>query len=720
MFTHPLRLAPIALAIATLFLPHAGFSQTTAEPGSSGAVSTLPEIAVKGTSDPTTENTGSYGAASASSATKLNLKLRETPQSISVITRTQMDDFGLQSANDALTYTTGVNVERVETDRNYYSVRGFDVSNFQLDGVGLPFSTGDQIGDIDTAVYDRIEVLRGANGLMSSTGNPSATINFIRKRPTTGFQASAGVTVGSWDKRRVDGDISGALNESGTVRGRLVAAKQTGDSYLDRYSLDKTVYSAIVEADLSDSTLLTIGHMQQKNKADSPMWGALPFNFTNGEQFSLHESTSTSADWAFWNTTDTQTFAELEQQLGGDWKAKLSLNDRTLKSDSELFYVFGLPDATTGLGLFAWPSKFTGREHQKLADLHATGPFTLGGRKHDLVVGANWSRSENTMLSIDDDAGTALPPVPQAWEGNFPRPAFDGAPSGSADFTDHRRSLYAMTRFNLSDQFKLITGANLTDVESRGTSYGVAHRYSDSKVTPYLGAVYDIDQHHSLYASYAEIFNPQNKIDANHAVLDPIEGSSVEAGIKGEWFNNRLNASFAVFQAKQNNFAESAGFDAGIGQTVYRGSDATSTGFELDVAGQISKNWQVSAGYTQLRLKDEDGENARLYVPRRTLHATTTYKVPSVAGLKLGASMKWQDDIERVQGTKDLSGNDIITRQKAYALLNLMAQYQIDKNFTATLNLNNVADKKYINSLYWDQAFYGAPRNVTVALNWKY
>ncbi|MCT6980900.1 TonB-dependent receptor plug domain-containing protein, partial [Salmonella enterica subsp. enterica serovar Oranienburg] len=89
---------------------------------------------------------------------------------------------------------TGVNVERVETDRTYYSARGFDVTNFLVDGVGLPFANGQQEGDLDTALYQRVEVLRGANGLLSFTGNPSATINFVRKRPTADFQGSVGLS----------------------------------------------------------------------------------------------------------------------------------------------------------------------------------------------------------------------------------------------------------------------------------------------------------------------------------------------------------------------------------------------------------------------------------------------------------------------------------------------------------------------------------------------
>jgi outer membrane receptor for ferric coprogen and ferric-rhodotorulic acid len=84
---------------------------------------------------------------------------------------------------------TGVNVEKVETDRTYYNSRGFDITNFQVDGIGLPLIWGIQFGDLDTVLFERVEVVRGANSMMTGTGNPSATVNYVRKRPTDTFQA---------------------------------------------------------------------------------------------------------------------------------------------------------------------------------------------------------------------------------------------------------------------------------------------------------------------------------------------------------------------------------------------------------------------------------------------------------------------------------------------------------------------------------------------------
>src|SRR5690606_33009305 len=118
------------------------------------------------------------------------------------------------------------------------------------------------------APYERIEVLRGANGLMSGLGQPSATINFIRKRPTTERQARVDLTGGAWDMGRVGTDVSGALSGGGGVRGRLVVAHENKSSYLDNYAREKNIVHAVVDAELTATTLLTVGHTYQTSDAN--------------------------------------------------------------------------------------------------------------------------------------------------------------------------------------------------------------------------------------------------------------------------------------------------------------------------------------------------------------------------------------------------------------------------------------------------------------------
>jgi len=701
---------PIALAAPLFVALHARAAQ---EAGTEPPTDTvLPAVKVKANPDRATEGTGSYTTRSTSTATKLDLTLRETPQSISVVPRTLMDDFSLNNVNDVLAGVTGVNVERVEPDRTYFSVRGFEVSNFQIDGVGLPFATGDQIGNLDTALYDRVEVLRGANGLMSPTGNPSATVNFVRKRPTAEFAASAALSFSSWNTRRLDADVSGALNEAGTVRGRFTAAAQKGDSYLDRYSLEKHLFSGIVDIDLAAGGTLTLGHSEQHNRPNGVMWGALPMFYSDGTPTNYPTSANSAPSWTYWDSDDTQTFAELNQRLGGEWRAKAVLTRRVLESDSELFFVIGQPDANTGGGLTSWPSKYGSKETQWVADASVTGPFTLGGRRHELVLGANWGKSENALRSTDDGSGTLT--ESDMLNGNAPRPAFDTGITGSADFDNRRTTLYAVSRFNVTDALKLVTGANVTRSSSSGVQYGVSHDYRSTKATPYIGATLALDGNHSLYASHGGIYNPQYQLDQAGNVLGPIKGSNTEFGVKGEWLDRRLNGSFALFRVKQDNTAEQAGFDAVAGRTYYRGIDATSTGFELDIGGMLASGWELNGGYTQMRIEGSDGSAVRTYVPRKTLRLTTSYRVPALRALKVGTSVKWQSDYERTDGA-------VKTAQASYALLDLAATYEFTPQLSLTAKVENVTDKRYLNSLMWpNQSFYGAPRNGALSLKWTY
>lgn len=663
---------------------------------------------LEGVSASATIDDHGYTVPAASGATRLPLSLRETPQSVSVVTRAQMDDFGLNNVNDVLGRSTGINVEKIETDRTYYSARGFDITNFLTDGLGMPFANGGQEGDIDTAIYDHIEVLRGANGLLSFTGNPSATINFVRKRPSADLQGSVGATVGSWNNRRLDGDLSGALNASRSVRGRVVLADQRSDSYLDRYAVRKKVAAGMLEADLTPNTLLSAGITWQKNSPKSPMWGALPLYNTDGTPTDYRRATSTAADWSRWDMSNTQSYLSLSHDFANGWSVKAALNYRRLVGASELFYVYGTPDAATGLGLFSYPSQYHSTEKQYYADVYASGPFSLGGREHELVLGVNAGKSDVDQLSgYSADIGTALPPL-WDWDGRYTKPAFN-AYYNSAQFHVRRRSAYATARWNLADSFKLITGATLTHIRSTGQNYGVAHAYEKTKATPFVGAVYDLNANYSAYASYAKLFNPQTQVDLNNRVLAPVTGDNLEAGIKGAWMDDRLNASFAVFRSRQNNYAESVGINPANGQNYYRGINASSTGYEFDLSGSITPNWEASAGITQLGIEDDQDRHVRTYVPRRTLRINTTYRLPWMPGMKVGGSLRWQDRIVRDQLAVDTQGREIYTTQGSYALLGVMARYDFDPSWSATLNLDNLTNRKYITSLYWAQGYYGAP-----------
>ena len=675
------------------------------------------EIVVTGTR---TEGSDDYAVKAQSTATRLPLSLRETPQSVSVVTRAHIEDFQLNDINALLATVPGVNVQAQETDRFYYSARGFDIQTFQVDGVGLPFPFGIQNGSIDTAMYDRIEVVRGAPGLLSSTGNPSAVINFIRKRPTRDLAASASVQYGSFDNLRLDGDLSVPLTRSGSVRARAVGSYLDTDSYLDRYGLTRWTGYGIAEADLGPDTVVSAGYGHQNHKSRAAMWGALPLYYSDGSRIDYARSTNSSPDWSSFNVTDRQIFGDVTHRFG-NWTARLSVQRRAIDEDDKLFYVYGeqlpneingAPDRATGLGIVSYPGKFRSFARNLTIDGNVSGTVSLFGRSHDVMFGANRSAQRYTQDSAYDFAaiGVSLP-LFSGFDGSFPEPNFP-AFDRSLDTHLRRETVYGLIRLNPADPLKIMVGANATRAFSEGVSYTAPTNYDRARFLPFVGATYDLTGTISAYASFATIFNPQTQTDVNRRLIDPIEGDNIEAGVKGEWLGGRLNASVALFQARQKNTAEAAGFDPTIGQTLYRGVDATSRGIELEVSGQIAPGLQATGGFTAMRIRGNDDQPVHTFVPRNTGRLNIVWQPQVLPALKVGASSQYQSRMYLEPGVTATTGQPVRITQDGYATVDLMARYELTPRLSLGVNVRNVNDAKALSAINFDQGYFIAPRTV--------
>ncbi|PKH87688.1 TonB-dependent siderophore receptor [Colwellia sp. Bg11-28] len=665
-----------------------------------------------------------YGAHEVSGASRLDLSIIEIPQSVSVITGAQMRDFQLSDINAALDSATGINVERIETDRTYYTARGFDVTNFQIDGVGLPLTSGNNHADEDTAIYERIEVIRGANGLMTGVGNPSATINFIRKRPTEETEVSVRGTVGSWDKTRLEVDASTPLTDK--VSARVVLVKQDNESYLDRYEQDKSVAYAFIGAELTDSTYLSISHSYNQSDAKGNNWGANPLYYTDGSATDYDASTNTSANWSNWQVVKNNTVVELGHYFNSQWSLRATYSHKKTDEDTELFYVYGTPDKNTELGLLGYASEYDLDDKHNLFDAYINGEFSLFGREHQIVAGINYAKMSYVDKSLYDyttgNGFPVMPPLPE-WDGNTPKPIFTDGLTGS-DVTNEQKAAYFTARFEVLDNLHVIAGGRYNDWNVEGSSYNVVQDASDKEFIPYLGAVYQITPELVAYTSYTETFVSQTKLDINEKILAPITGESKEIGIKSEFFDGLLIGSIAYFDVQQTNVAklDVRTTDLPINLQRYIGAEGiSSNGFELEIAGQIYDNLQLSFGFTDFDISGDDV--VADYTPSTLIKLAATYTVPIIEGLSIGVNMNWQDDISRKQGVVGdgfaNAGEEIVTKQDAYAVVNVMMAYAITDNVSLSLNANNITDEKYINSLYWAQGYYGAPANYSATLSWS-
>ncbi|WP_105103120.1 TonB-dependent siderophore receptor [Microbulbifer pacificus] len=666
------------------------------------------------------EQLDSYLVSDMDTATGLGLSIMETPQSISAIGRTQIDDFNMYNLNDALLAVPGIQVESVETDRTYYSSRGFDVTNFQVDGVGLPSTYGNRSGETDTSIYERIEVVRGANGLMSGAGNPSATVNMVRKRPTDDLQMSFNATAGSWDSLRLESDVAGVLTDG--LRGRVVMTKEDRESYLDFYAMDKSVVYGALEKDLGKSTLLTVGASYQSSLADSPLWGALPLVYSDGTPTDYDVSASTSADWAYWDNIEKEVFAELKHEFANGWELKGYYSTTDIEGDSELFYMYSLPDRDTDVGLIGYASGYTLDAKQDVFDLRVSGTYQFLGHEHDLLFGYNWSEGATREISLYDYTN-GFPPVGDftQWNGQTPvKPVFTDGLTGS-NFDEEQSAWYAATRLRMTDSLSLVSGARVVNWTADGDGYGTSKVTKvDGKVLPYAGVVYSIADNYSLYASHTETFRAQDDIAKDLTFIDPTEGVNDEVGVKGQFLGGKLIATLAYYQTQQNNVAEFAGQieDPNNDQVMidyYEGRDYDSKGYDLTVSGEIIDGLNMEFSYAKVDIENKaaNGLN-RDFIPEQTVRLYASYRPPMLDQLKVGGGLNWQDDISRMHA----AGHRI--EQDAYAILQLFANYKVNEQLSFSVNGENLTDEKYISSLYWDQGFYAAPRSFSASVNWRY
>ena len=666
-----------------------------------------------------TENSGIYTPSTIATATRLVLKPRETPQTISVITRQEMDDFNLNSIDDVMRHTPGVSVVTYDSERTEYYSRGFAIQNFQYDGIPMrrdsAYSAGNTLSN--TAIYDRIEVLKGATGLLTGVGDPGATINLIRKKPTSEFQGSASVGVGSWNTYSGEIDLSGPLNDSGTIRARGVAAYQDKESELDHYERKTPVFYGIVETDLTDKTLLTVGADYQDSKPEGSTWGGIPIYNTAGNFDKMPASFNNGARWSNWEQYTRTIFSTLEHKFDNDWVAKLQLNHQINGYDAQLGAAAGgNPNPIDGSGVSMWAGNYKGETKSNAADIYASGPFKLLGREHELVVGANISEStwKNNGYSAPNDYKTTVDQYYQ-WNGNVPEPDWQAGSHWTNKEKTKQNGLYVTSRLNLRDDLKLILGGRVANYESEDIK-------ESGVFVPYIGTVYDLNDNYSLYASYSTIFSPQSNRDVNGKTLDPQEGENYEVGLKGEFYDGRLNASLAYYQLKQDNFAqEIAGVTTPSGDAAFEAIQGVKTkGVELEVTGEIMPDWNLHAGFNHKVSKQQESKVSTL-TPENEFTLYTSYKVNQwVEGLTIGGGVRWQDEtwgnVHNPQYTDPVKHT-----VSDYWLVDAMANYKLNDQLSFSFNVNNLLDEKYYTIFSWYSTYtWGEGRNYNLGLKYKF
>lgn len=701
-------------------------------------MTTLPAVNVTTAAfDPVTEGTGSY-TTHAVTIGKSAQSLRDIPQSVSVLTKQRMIDQNMTQLEEALDQMTGVQLDTTTgaSGSSNLVARGFPITSYQYDGVPQTF-LGTSYTGYDVAVLDRIEVIRGAAGLLQGAGNPSATVNLVRKKPTHELAASGAVSIGSWDSYRSEFDIGGPLNASGSVRGRFVGVYDDRGSYVDYQSSKKSIFYGIVDIDLAPDTTLTLGMQQQKVDAVPSIFG-LP-RYSDGRSIGLPRSTNLTPSWNRWEQDITEVFAGLTHRINSDWKLNFAFNGSNQQQDFKRSITRGngpgngVDPANPSASIYTGVKWHSDGDRYNL-DANADGKVTLFGRRHDLLVGVNAQSYDVDSKSTNFYPAVFIPDIFNFDPRSVPEP--DAGPYTSGTTAETKQyGLYGSTRLNLSDPLKVILGARLswykTQTDNHNFVTGVTAEGKEitynRELTPYAGVVYDLNKRYSLYASYADIFLPQTTqftVDGNE--LDPIVGSNYEVGLKGEFLDGALNASIAAFRIDQTNRAQEtlntpcAGAST-TGWCYEAQGKVRSEGIETEISGKLTQDWDLFAGYTYNRTKYtkdllNEGTSFRTQTPRHLFKLWTQYRLPmDERRWSIGGGINAQSSYYALNGT-------VKSEQDAYAILKMSIVYRFSDKITASLVINNLLDKEYYSGIRGVNFgnVYGDPRNATLTLRASY
>jgi outer membrane receptor for ferric coprogen and ferric-rhodotorulic acid len=406
--------------------------------------------------------------------------------------------------------------------------------------------------------------------------------------------------------------------------------------------------------------------------------------------------------------------------------------DRTTGDVSSLrTYALGFPDRQTGAGTRLLAGVGAGDETRNSADIYLSGRYSAFGREHEVTFGASGSRLEADTPLFTSIASWSYT-VPNAWnfDGNAPQPVYARTGAYRVATTD-QWGVYASTRFRMTDALSLIAGTRVTTWETGTDNYNTARTFTNTtgayrindEITPYIGLVHDINQTYSLYASYTDVFRPQTVKDKNNDLLEPVLGSNIEAGIKGEFLGKRLIATLAVFKTGQDNYAvrDSSQPEGSLpdGSSAYIGVDGTRTkGVETGISGNLTDRWIVNAGYTYVETTRHKNDLIYTNLPEHYLQLSTHVQLPGMLDrLTIGGGVNWQSQTAGYNITHPTLGTATF-RQGAYALANLHATWRFNPQLHATLSATNLLDESYWANI--DYANYGEPRNVSLTMKWRY
>ncbi|MCF8479918.1 MAG: TonB-dependent siderophore receptor [Rhodospirillum sp.] len=653
--------------------------------------------------------------------TKTNAEVVKTPQSISVVTKDEIEARAAKNVNEALRYTAGVATEASGSDDRFdlISGRGFDLNEY-LDGTKLlSSSSGFAVPQFDSYLFDRVEVLKGPTSVLYGSASPGGIVNLVSKRPTEDPVHEVLLRGGSDGHMEGAFDLGGPVTEDGDLLYRVTGlARRTGTQVEDTHYQRYFIAPSITWRPTEDTDLTVLLNYQYDPEAgffnklpvagtgQSGVAGDIPRDFYAGDtDFDKFERSTVSVGYNFEHRfTDAVTFRQNARFLHMETDFAAIFSSGTVQADGHTLdrSAFTSDENLNNLTL----------DNQLEVKL-ATGPVdhtVLGGVDYQWL---SWSQDGRfggapsiDFLAPDHTQAITTPPV----------------------FADQRQTQRQLG-FYAQDQIEyggwsLLLGGRIDRVgsEVENDRTGVTTKHDDYDFTGRVGLSYLFDNGLAPYVSYSESFEPTSGTDFGGGSFDPTTGRQYEVGIKYQPPGVNALVTLSAYQLTQQNVLTADPVHTGF--SVQTG-EIRSRGLELEGKASLTSNLSVIASYAYVDAEvteANDGTKGKTPtgIPKHLASAWADYAFDegNLKGLGIGGGVRYRGKSQ---------GNNANTFQVADAVLfDAAVRYDLGAlaprlaGVQLAVNGSNLLDKEYIARCQDTGCYYGLGRTVLATLKYTW
>jgi len=674
----------------------------------------LDTIEVQGDGDQSPFGPGvGYVATRSTVGSRTDTPIIEAPQSISVVTRQQMDDRKVQNLNEALRYTAGVQAgDTTDLTTESYAIRGYNSPYLSLfrDGTRAMFRAFDSVAE--PYGLERVEVLKGPASVLYGQGIPGGIVNLVTKRPTEATLREVQLQGGTFYRRQATFDVSGAMPGNDNILYRLTGLGRISDTQVD-YVPDDRVYIApalTIRSASRDTTLTILSSYQYDHTSfidGLPARGTVLFNpygkipvnrFIGEPSWSKFDRSSFSLGYILdHDVTDAFSVHQTARYTASTYDRNQVQNRgwTSLQDPQEIARRARQGSQTS--------DRFN-------IDTHLQYKFELASVKHDVIAGVDYSKAFFKTKMFQGN----IAPL------NVFNPIY-GSPVTTPDklFNDRETAsetgLYVQDQAKLWDRLSIVAGLRqdwADDTYESMLGRGTTTQQNDAALTSRLGIIYDTPIGLAPYASYTQSFTPIAGIDGQ--MFKPETGEQYEIGLKYQPANTNSFVTLAVFDLVRKNVLTTRDF-----ATYFQTGEIRTRGLELEGVSNLTPEINLVGSYTYNDAKvtqsaDLDLGKRPTTVPAHmaSFWANYAFKSGSMEGLSIGAGVRY---VGNTPG--DLTNEFFVP---SYTLVDMALRYNYGK-FQFSINANNVFDRIYVSTCFSRQScYYGGRRSVigTVAYKW--